>query len=191
MAWPDPTFHYKFLKVVLARESVWFIRCGLWRKQAWSRTTQKWVSLPCAQEHRSVQTNRTLATETSYSCLDARFQAHSGATQWLETAAKRKTPLCCSSSGFLWYAAGLLPQKCSPTDWCLSLRYCSVQDFESNTCIFNTNLQGFLFSQKDWRPITFSRQQIVNQTLPNLMMKHTQSPVANREGWFYSFTVCF
>lgn len=94
-----------------------------------------------------MQTNRTLATETSYSCLDARFQAHSGATQRLETAAKRKTPLCCSSSGFLWYAAGPLPQKCSPIDR-LMFVFEVLQYFgfwKKHLFFFNTNLNVFFF----------------------------------------------
>lgn len=45
-----PHLPLQVLKIALAQECIWFIRCGLWRKQGWSRITRKWVSLPWAQE---------------------------------------------------------------------------------------------------------------------------------------------
>lgn len=119
------------------------------------------MSQPClrAQEHSFVRQNRTLATETSYSCLDAPFQAYSGATQWLETAAQRKTPLCCWFSGFLWYAAGALPEKCTSAGfWFIVFEVLQDGGFWKQHLYFlGTNLHVFVFYLNGDRCLTFFR----------------------------------
>lgn len=108
-----------FLQVVVARlceKAPCWLKLQETKRASWSAASRIWA-----------WTNRILATETSYSCLDALLQACTDATQWLETTAERKTPLCCWSSGFKGNQTGARTQRSAPTrfdwlalcDWCL------------------------------------------------------------------------
>lgn len=119
--------------------------------------------------------------------------------QWCHTMAWNCCKEDCWSPGFLWYTAGALPEKCTSTGFWVMFLF-EVLQYRG---FWKQHL--FFFAQMSISPpppngewsglISFERstslEEIVNHKLPNLMMKHTRSPLANREGWFYSFIVRF
>lgn len=188
-----PHLPLQVLKIALAQECIWFLRCGLWRKQGWSRITRKWVSLPRAQE-------QICADKQDVSNRNILFLLRRSlpGPLWCHT----KTWNRCKEENtivlfILWFP--LIRSRTSPTEM-LSDRLMFVFEvlqyfgFWKKHLFFLTQISMFFWVflwGTDVYLITFSRQQRVNHRLPKLMMKHTQSPVAKREGWFYSFILCF
>lgn len=140
-----PHLPLQVLKIALAQECIWFIRCGLWRKQGWSRITRKWVSLPWAQE-------QICADKQDVSNRNILFLLRRSlpGPQWCHTKTwNRRKEENTIVLFILWFP--LIRSRTSPTEM-LSDRLMFVFEvlqyfgfWKKHLFFFNTNLNVFLF----------------------------------------------